>query len=171
MNRLLVAATAAALLIPGVSGLAAQNSDSDRIDTKIVVVQALRVDGMADLLFGSVLAGTTVTIRPSDANAGRFEVIGAPGAEIFAQITEIDRTLDRDGGPETLTLSVDAAYNDFNNPSAAIPVDLGGDGTAVRFSASGRLYLWIGGTIVVPEGQPADQYDGDIELTATYTGN
>lgn len=128
--------------------------------------------GTNDLNFGPVIPGiATQILRTDAANAGRFELRGTRSAEV--QITLTLPAAMTAGGGRTMPLTFgpnDGGYdtrNALRNAPAFDPrVPL-----VTRLGNSGKLYVWLGGTVTPSGVQPAGTYSATITLTAAYTGN
>ncbi|UCD25012.1 MAG: hypothetical protein JSW51_03565 [Gemmatimonadota bacterium] len=127
--------------------------------------------GTQDLTFGIVIPGLPTAVSRLDAaNSGQYEIRGERLTEVRVDLT-LPATLDSPSG-------------------AAMPLQFGaGDGgfadrPAIRssqvfdpraplitgLSASGRLYIWLGGTVLPVPTQEQGDYAATIVLTVSYTG-
>jgi Domain of unknown function (DUF4402) len=124
-----------------------------------------------DLSFGVVLPGMATSITPSDpVNAGRYEIRGAKNAEVRIDFQLPTALVAPDGTPMSLTISAgDGGYADQPNvrsqqafdPNLPLIVSLG---------KSGKLYLWLGGTVLPTPTQAGGDYSATITVTVAYTG-
>jgi len=142
--------------------------------TLVVQLQAqqpITTVGTQDLTFGSVLPGLpTVVDRLDAANSGQYEIRGEGRTEVRVDLT-LPATLDSPGGA-TMPLQFAAGDGGYSvrpsirssqafDPRAPLVVTL---------SASGRLYIWLGGTVLPAPTQEQGSYSATIVLTVSYTG-
>lgn len=162
---LAVAAAGVLLLVPSASHAQATAS----ITASATVAGALTATNLRDLSFGTVIPGFTRTVVPTDATSGHFQIDGGVNAEVQVQFTSLPSELS--DGTNLLSITYTSTYNS---------TDAGGSGTTfvpasgvtTRLdAATGQLHIYMGGSIVVPAGQPAGLYQETITLSASYTGN
>ncbi len=132
----------------------------------------LSVAGSRDLTFGTLFPGVPQTIVRTDAaNAGQFQVSGTRNLEVRAQLT-LPSLMTAPGGA-TMALSFapgDGGYNTQNNIGTAQAFDPGVP-LVTRLPGTGRLFIWLGGTVLPSGTQAAGAYAALITLTVAYTGN
>lgn len=161
-------ALAAALALVAPSALQAQTAT---IQATATVLQPITVNGGANLDFGSVFPGTSVSVLPSDATAGTFDMNGAANAEVQVGFT-LPTTLDFGANSIGIGFAVtDGLWNTANTPAGATPFDPGTGFTERLDGVTGNLFVFLGATVTAGGAVPAGNYVGDITITAAYTGN
>ncbi len=127
--------------------------------------------GRQDLTFGTVLPGwPTVVSRLDAVNSGQYEIRGERRTEVRVDLT-LPVALDSPGGA-TMPLQFGAGDGGFStrpsirasqvfDPRTPLVTDL---------SPSGRLYIWLGGTVVPIPTQEQGNYAATIVMTVSYTG-
>ena len=127
--------------------------------------------GNQDLRFGLVLPGLASSITRFDAvNAGKFEMRGQRRAEVQVEFTLPLALVNGTGA--TLTLQFAADDGGFSatpaigssqafDPHQPLITSLG---------ASGRLYVFLGGTVRPTSLQQFGVYQATITMTVAYTG-
>jgi hypothetical protein len=165
--RIGLAAVAVVALLHVPSTSRAQATAS--ITASATVAGALTATNLRDLSFGTVIPGFTRTVQATDATSGHFQIDGGVNAEVQVQFTSLPSDLT--DGTNLLAITYTSTYN---------TTDAGGSGTTfvpasgvtTRLdAATGQLHIYMGGSIVVPPGQPAGLYEETITLSASYTGN
>lgn len=135
------------------------------------VLEPLSVTG-TNLVFGTqIFPGINEVVAKTDATASQFDISGEVSKEITATFTLPTELSDgtntmpitfsaTDGGHATA--SIDQGTATAFDPSAALTTSL---------SATGELFIWMGGTVEPAADQVAGAYSGDITLDTAYTGN
>lgn len=136
---------------------------------------ALSVLDVQGLQFGTVVPGLPTTVDPQTSpSAGKFEIRGAPRAEITVDVS-LPSTLTV--GPWSMPLSFGGAAACHRNrdqqnlctyfdPSATLVTNIRN-----RKFPENLVIIWIGGTVSPTPTQFPGVYRGTITLTAAYTGN
>ncbi len=142
-------------------------------DVSVVALSTLNV---ANLAFGTVVAGTPLTINPrSSTSAGKFELHGARNAQFSATFTLPTQLQAGAGGP-TMAVSFGAG--------AGCHYDRDQQNKCTLFDPSTPLvqrlrnnpppndtyFVWLGGTVSPTPTQQGGVYQGTITITAVYTG-
>jgi hypothetical protein len=157
---------AAVLFLSATNVVFAQENLTATADATAKIIVEVNVNKLQDINFGELILNTTANLNViGGANAnmngspqfGKFSVIATEHASIG--ITWETGDLTHSGGA---TL----AYT----PQVAHTTDVAAeDGTEFEegdFIASEADYFLIGGTLVVPIGSPAGEYEGSFTLTA-----
>ena len=128
--------------------------------------------GSRTLNFGPVFPGLVGQVARTDAaNAGRFNLRGRRNAEVQVTLT-LPATLTAGGG-RTMPLGFGANDGGFDTRNRAgsarafdprIPL-------VTRLGNNGRLFVFLGGSVMPSPVQPAGTYNATITLTVAYTGN
>ena len=133
---------------------------------------ALVPTGRQNLQFGVVIPGFPTVVNRLDAgNAGQYQIRGQRRAEV-----QVDLTLPAalvSGTGANLVLQFAAGDGGFSTRPAV--------GTAQAFDPqvplvtalgnNGRLYIFLGGTVLPTPIQQSGAYQATITLTVSYTGN
>lgn len=134
-----------------------------------VLSAAQTVTVQRDLDFDLTQAGAPVTVQPGEARSAYFLVSGTPGNEV--QITfELPADLADDSG-NSLPVAFgpeSAGYSRTDDPNSVLLFDPEG-GLITGLSATGSLYIWLGGAIRPEMSQRGGNYRTDITLNASYT--
>lgn len=170
LNKMKIA-LAGSIAAAMVSAPAAYAADAT-VDASAEIIEAVTIDTVVDMDFGTIAAdatgGTAVLNAASGAtsacatltcvgtsNPGSFRVNGADGQNVVASFGTSTANIDltRSGGTETMalaaTLSADGAL---------------GSGT----NAAGQFTYYVGGTLTVGANQVAGVYEGTLDVTADY---
>jgi hypothetical protein len=166
VTRLTMAVAALALVLA--SPAVAQTSANASIQALAYVqgVAPLTAQGVNDLDFGVVLAGTPTAPTNLANQAGRFDITGEPAAPVSVSLT-LPLTLSGAGGNIPISFSntdglLWAPFPTTNttfNPNVPLVTSL--DGT-------GNLTVGISGTVSPPAGTTTGNYSGTITLTVSY---
>jgi hypothetical protein len=138
-----------------------------------VTARPIQVAGQRDLDFGDIFTGTSVTVPVTGASSGRWRVTGERGAEVRLRF---DLPTVLVSGPYTLPIAFgpgSAGYHVRNVPQQATLFDpqAGAVARLRDHPVFPELYVWIGGTVAPPIGQPGGLYLGTVTLSVEYTGN
>lgn len=133
--------------------------------------QPIRPRGLQDLQFGNVLPGFPTAVSRLDAvNAGKFGIRGANNAEVQVDLT-LPASLVSGGSNLTVQFGpADGGYALRDRINESLPFDPTVP-LVTNLSNRGRLFIWLGGTVVPTPVQAPGAYSGTIVLTAAYTGN
>lgn len=151
----------------------AQSQDSADIDALARVLETLTATAVNNLDFGDLLQGQASTVLPTATTAGQFFVNGEAGSEVELSFT-LPSELDRDGGPEVLSISfsgTSAVHNTEDDAAAGTDFDPDTGATTSLNGTNGELYIYIGGTANPDPAQQSGNYEGVITLSVEYTGN
>lgn len=150
-------------------GLAASAgaAQSANITVTANVLQAMTVAGTRPLDFGNVFPGVARPVGVGAATSGLFTLTGQNSANVNVSFT-LPTTLV--SGANSLPIGTWTGYHNTTNnatvggtaftPSVAT--------TATAFSATGNLFVFIGGTVTPIVSQAAGTYTGIVTLTAAY---
>ena len=165
---------AAILLIAVNPNLQAQESAT--ISATATVLPAMSVIGDNNLIFGTVLPDVNKSVdKASSGFAGAFHIQGNSGAEIsvdFVLPTEL-YTSDSSSTMTILFTDTDASYDDETGAGQLSPtgvIDPRGL-TTLNLGGSGAMDLWLGGTVRPNLTQTGGDYEAEVTITITYTGN
>lgn len=151
----------------------AQSQSSADIDATATVLETLTATAVNNLNFGNLTQGDASTVLPTESTAGSFFVNGEAGSEIEATFT-LPTELDRDGGPEVMSVSfsgTSGVYNIEDDADAGTDFDPNAGTTTSLNGTNGELYIYIGGTADPDPAQQSGNYEGVITLSVEYTGN
>ncbi len=174
-------------MVMAFAGGAKAQSANDVIAGTATVFQAIVVDGVTNLAFGSVSPGLAKTIGlQNDASGGQvgegtettgvFTVSAAAGSNVQIQFTTLPANL---VGPASANLPVGtytAGYHTANpysggttfTPGTGAQVTSGNFPTNDIGGSVNGIYVFLGGTVTPEATQAAGAYTASITLTATY---
>ncbi|GBD32479.1 hypothetical protein HRbin33_01444 [bacterium HR33] len=163
--------SAVAILAAVVLAVRAAEAQSASITATANVLQPLSVTGAANLDFGNVFPGTNVSVAPTAAGAGRFDLNGVAGAEVQFSLT-LPSTLTSGANSIPITFSsTDGRYNTTADPNTGTTFNPSASVTTTLHGTTGNLFVYLGGTVSPSGTTPAGTYTGTITLNASYTGN
>ena len=152
-----------------------QQSDNASANASAIILAQLEVLKVTDLLFGDVSPGINKTIART--NGAEFTVTGGSGASVSLDFTlpagtgysyslvdanenELELVFAaEDANWETGTTTNDAGSNTFDPTAGA---------TTISGFPAGGIAVFLGGTVIPTNDQPAGEYEGTITLTAIY---
>lgn len=125
-----------------------------------------------DLTFGALFPGVPASVSPLDVvNAGRFDVRGVKQTEVQIELTLPPALVSASGTQLPLSFGPsDGAYSQTPNSKATATFDPR-VALVTRLSNSGRVYVYLGGTVTPTPQQSSGSYAATITLTVAYTGN
>lgn len=176
MSRaILVKALSFATLAAVLFSMPASAQERGMIHATATVLPAIRITGLNDLRFETVVPGVDKSVdKASIGFAGAYEVIGHNSAEVsFDFDLPPALLLDSTSFMSIDFSSTDASYEDGSGGGQGSPagvLDPNGPFT-LRLSPTGRLDIWIGGTVHPTITQTGGDYSSEVTLTAIYTGN
>lgn len=146
-------------------------AQSATVSASGTVLQPLSVTG-TNLSFGSeVFPGINEVVDKGDATAAQLDITGEASKEVTATFTLPTELSD---GTNNLPIT-------FSTTDGGHAATSGDQGSATAFdpnsaltstlSASGELFIWLGGTVEPASDQTAGTYSADITLDTVYTGN
>jgi hypothetical protein len=130
------------------------------------VLQAIVVTPVRDLTFGDVFPGVAKTVPVTGGNHGRWDLSGQANASI-----SLTFTLPTNLVSGTNLLPVGTWTGRYNvNPVSGPGTSFTPSATATNttFSATGRLYVFIGGRVTPAANQAAGFYSAPATLTVAY---
>lgn len=148
--------------ILAVDTIFAQSTASESATVSATVVAAVGISKNQNLSFGDVARNTSSTIAVTDGAAAKFTVTGEPNKDITIALTDPSTLSD---GSNTLTFSSDAKYNTSDNAGAASALT---SGSTISLSASGNLYVYVGGTVTAGASQVTGAYSGTFTVEVDY---
>lgn len=121
---------------------------------------------LADLRFGPVVAGTAEQVQPTESPAARFQITAPAGTQLLITFT-LPSVLVLGGSNLAIVFgATDAAWSGSSNVAAATRFDPR-QPVEVTVSASGSVYLWIGGSVSPPSAQQTGAHAGTVTLSVT----
>lgn len=149
----------------------AQSSVTGTVNATATILAGLDIAPDGDLQFGELLPGVARTVSNSDADAAQFIVTGAPGASVSVVFTSLPATLDGPGGA-TLPVSFSSSAGGTGEASRTVISSFNPANSQTRtLSASGNLYVMLGGTASPDPMQAAGSYTGTVTLQVSYSGS
>ena len=155
------------MLVPGLAMLAgllvaasAHAQTSGSLAARTTVLSALGVTGTADLAFG-IVATTSSKVVPAK-TGGRFSVTGAANQPVSVSFA-LPANL---GHPAVVVGSWTGLSGTAPGAGSANPF-VPAAARTMTLSGTGRLFLWIGGTIVTTAA-PIGSYTSPVVVTVVY---
>jgi hypothetical protein len=146
------------------SGLTAQAQNSAPINVTADVQQPITVLAGNALTFGNVFPGVVTAVNLASPSAGRFDVTGQASAPVSMTFV-VPANLTWSGND--LAVAFTGVWNGINDPSGTSIASFAG-ATGATFSATGTLFVFIGGTVTPLVSQPAGNYAGTVQMTVVY---
>ncbi len=128
--------------------------------------QSVSVSRLADLGFGTVIAGLSATVSPLDPAAAKFEITGPVNRTVTISFT-LPPNLS--GGAATMPIVFgpgSGAWAESNRLNVVTYFDPTQGTTARPSPPNRRITVWLGGQISPGSGQPAGSYTGVVTLSA-----
>lgn len=140
--------------------------------TTAAAAAPLQVQRRNHLRFGQILPGAPTAVAWNDAaRAGQYRIRGNRNAEVLIDFLLPTELQGRRG--QTIPVSFgpgDAVYASDGNLGSAVPFDPRVP-TTVRLPASGRVFIFLGGTALPPSQAASGRYRARAAISVTYTGN
>jgi len=140
--------------------------------TAAAAAAPLQVQRRNHLRFGQILPGAPATVAWNDAaRAGQYRILGNRNSEVLVDFLLPTELQGRRG--QTIPVSFgpgDAVYAPNGNLGSAVPFDPRVP-TTVRLPASGRVFIFLGGTALPPSQAVSGRYRARAAISVTYTGN
>ena len=171
------------MLVPGLAMLAgllvaasAHAQTSGSLAARTTVLSALGVTGTADLAFG-IVATTSSKVVPAK-TGGRFSVTGAANQPVSVSLERIFSDIWPSfgvsfalpanlGHPAVVVGSWTGLSGTAPGAGSANPFVPSAAAQTMTLSGTGRLFLWIGGTIVTTAA-PIGSYTSPVVVTVVY---
>ncbi|MDR4989065.1 MAG: DUF4402 domain-containing protein [Bacteroidales bacterium] len=162
----------AALIIAGFATTVHAQQDTE-VTASAVVLQELTVLVPQNVDFGNVSQNVTATLNPSDgvttnagtgAEFGQLTIAGAANTEIFIS-HPATVNLEHEGSGADLVYTPEMNFNTAlgsgGNPITAA-------GSEHTLDGDGNGWVYIGGSLVVPETADTGEYTGAFDVTIVY---
>lgn len=139
--------------------------------TQVIFSQNLSVNTLQEIDFGkAVFPGIEKTIHFADSYAAHFEITGEANREIVI-LFQIPAALEDQGG-NSLDIqfsSTDAGYNAISADPMNATVFNPNTATNATLNSEGKLYLWVGATVIPLHTQAGKTYQANLILDISYT--
>jgi hypothetical protein len=141
----------------------AQQTASATANGTFTVIAYMTVVKLADLEFGTIFVGTTLTVGPTSPQAAAFLFNGNSNATTDVTITFPTDLLN---GSNTITFNTPGrpVYNTIPNVMTATEFKKKTGGVA-QTGADGNLYVWVGGRVRAANRQAAGTYTGIMQIS------
>jgi hypothetical protein len=134
--------------------------------TATATVQApINVTAVSNLDFLAVFPGVAKTVLPTDATAGRWDVLGAFNAPVSLNFT-LPTSLA--SGANLMPIGTWSGNHNTTATPAGTSFTPSGTPTAATLSATGNLFVYIGATVTPLANQAAGVYTAAVTLTVLY---
>ena len=156
--------TMLALGLVAAGAAAAQAQNNATINVTAAVQQPIIVTAASALDFGQVFPGVPKGVALGSASAGRFTVTGQGSAGVsLAFVVPANLTF----GLNNLPISFTGSFNGINDPAGSGIGSFAG-ATGATLSATGNLFVFVGGTVTPSVSQAAGAYVGTVQMTVVY---
>lgn len=130
----------------------------------------IQVEGIKNLAFGLLLAGTPTSVPRTDpVRAGQINVTAQPKSPIIIQIS-LPASMSGPAGA-TLPLSFganDAGYSALGSIASQVAFDPRASAVVLTNTSNGRGTIYLGGTASPAFNQQPGNYTGVITITVAY---
>jgi len=167
------------LILSGLLWLLADRADgqeSGTIQATATVVSSLRVNGISNLDFGTVIPGIDKSVDKAQVGfAGEWEITGQALAELSVDFDLPDhlQTIDSSATLMIDFNDTDAAYDDGTGGGQQAPAGIVNPigPSSLNIGSDGVLSIWIGGAVRPTVSQTGGDYSADVTLVVAYTGS
>ena len=142
----------------------AQSSFTATATISARVTEALGIVVDRHLDFGEIAPGTTNAAAVTSPSAPTFTITGEPAKNVTFTLTGPDELTDNTGN--TLSFTSDVQYGEDNTPDTANPVC--DSDTIALDGASGKAYVFLGGTVTSAGSQVVGTYAGTFTIQVDY---
>lgn len=126
--------------------------------------------GQRDLSFQTIIAGFPTSVGWNSSRASRWLVLGDPGSDVQLDFITLPPNLHKGAHQMPVSYSsTDAAWRVIGIGATDHVFDPN-VGTSARFSNSGLMWVFLGGTAEPPPNQQAGSYSANVDLDISYTG-
>lgn len=136
------------------------------INVSAEVIQSIELITVNTISFGSAQPGQVeIYVNPlADLNSGYMIAVGTPNTDFRLNYLS-ERELTQIDGDGRLTFTYEISANmEEDQASSEVLED---DNRTLRFNASGRYYIWVGGRVNIENAQPGN-YQGDFSIEIDY---
>jgi hypothetical protein len=144
----------------------AQSTASATANGTFTVIAYMTVIKLADLDFGTIFVGTTLTVDPTSPQAAEFLFNGNANTDVDVTITF---PADLTSGSNTINFNTPGRpiYNTIPDAMTATVFKRKTGGTA-QTGADGNLYVWVGGRVRAANRQAAGTYTGIMQIVIVH---
>jgi hypothetical protein len=144
----------------------AQQQASATANGTFTVIAYMTVIKLADLDFGTIFVGTTLTVDPTSPQAAEFLFNGNANTDVDVTITF---PADLISGSNTINFNTPGRpiYNTIPDPMTATEFRRKWGGAAST-GADGNLYVWVGGRVRAANRQAAGTYTGIMQIVIVH---
>lgn len=128
------------------------------------VTATLTITAQQNLSLGSVSQGGTVTVLSNAAAAARFYIYGAGSASTTVTVTP---PTELTSGSNTLPFTAQVPRSNTTSTQGSAILMAGTTGGTATTSATGDLYVWVGGAVTAGASQATGAYSGTITVGVT----
>lgn len=138
--------------------------------TSAVFSQSLSINTIQEIDFGdSIFPGVDKTVLFTDLNAAEFEITGEANRQVII-LFQLPSVLN---DQESTSLDIDFSSTDAGyNPNSADPMDATvfnpNNSATATLNNEGKLYVWIGATVLPLHTQSGNPYQGSLILDVSY---
>lgn len=155
-----------AVVVTLLSLASAAQAQSANIQALATVYTPITVTGARNLDFGTVFPGVAKSIPVANANSGRFDLTGQNSGNVNVTFT---LPTNLTSGANTLPIGTwTGCHNATNATAGCTAFTPSASASAMAFSGTGSLFVWVGGTVTPAAAQAAGSYTGTVALTVSY---
>ncbi|MFA7361387.1 MAG: DUF4402 domain-containing protein [Candidatus Kapaibacterium sp.] len=139
------------------------------ISATATVLTGISVTNKSDLNFGNdIVPGILRTIDKTNANSGRFTLIGAPNKQISISFVTPSQLIN---GANTMPITFTSTDAGYQVPGGSVisfnPVVV----SNASFNSQGTMTVYLGGKVTPSSNQESGLYTASITVNLEYTGN
>ncbi len=139
------------------------------ISATATVLTGISVTNKSDLNFGDdIVPGVQRTVDKTNANSGRFTLVGAPNKQISISFTTPSQLLN---GANTMPITFSSTDAGYQVPGGSVvsfnPVVV----SNASFNSQGTMTVFLGGKVIPSNDQASGLYTASITVNLEYTGN
>lgn len=138
--------------------------------TTAVFSQSLSITTIKELNFGdTIFPGLEKNVLFTDSDAGQFEITGEANKQVLI-LFQLPSSLDgQSSTPLDITFSsTDAGYHTNINDPMNATIFNPNNSITTTLSNEGKLYIWIGATVIPSHTQPGSLYQNSLSLDVNY---
>ncbi len=144
---------------------------TDQLSITATVLSPLSIQKVSDLQFGEILPGRSKTVIPNNlTSCGKWTITGAALKQISFTVTLSQNLVSGSNNLPITFSSSDCIYSDLSDGASPQYFNMGSS-MLKNFSAGGKIFIFIGGTINAASNLQGGTYEGMLTITIDYTGS
>ncbi len=139
------------------------------ISATATVLTGISVTNKSDLNFGDdIVPGVQRTVDKTNANSGRFTLLGAPNKQISISFVTPAKLFN---GTSTMPITFSSSDAGYQIPGGSVisfnPIVV----SNASFNSQGTMTVYLGGKVTPSSNQESGLYTASITVNLEYTGN